>query len=216
MPAFRQHRPVFFSFVVFWLLLCKTYYHHTQCQHFLFYPQSCGFSPRFSFFFSVSVDRRACHPRPSVPLQCVRQPRWADSGWEVFQGSYGSPNLEQTLTFYQWEHALYLWQCSSCSFVVIRAVVLCGDSVNHHLISAVLTFLLLLLDMLFVWESAGDVLVNWMWSWRDVSLGLFVHVCFVWFVSACVAGVCATAPNKYCKTGQVAIEMTRHGHVEAK
>lgn len=58
----------------------------------------CPQHPRLYYLFSsVLVDWRAGNPRPSVALWGAWQPRWADSGGEVFQRSYGSPNLEQTL-----------------------------------------------------------------------------------------------------------------------
>lgn len=170
---------------------------HSQCQHFLFYPQiKCGFSPHNipdSLLFLSPVDWRACHPRPSVPLQCAWQPWWADSGWEVFQRSYGSPNLEQTLTFYQWEHTLPLSLCIVCSVPPAASPEtssssepwFCVETKSHPatlrwvwsksmFIPAVLTFVLLLLDM-FVCESESEVVMK-----RSCKPGI-TYACFVLF-----------------------------------
>lgn len=154
----------------------------------------CPQHPRLYYLFSsVLVDWRAGNPRPSVALWGAWQPWWADSGGEVFQRSYGSPNLEQTLMLNstaadmpsKWEGPLQLSLC-----IVVRFIspwwdapptlpARCGRSLMQTCLCSVtlkFDFHCCSTFCLCVWKRAS-VFHDWMWSRTEVlGLGFLIHV----------------------------------------
>lgn len=152
----------------------------------------------FSWHFFVVVDWRAGNPRPSVTLSSTWQPRGADSGGKVFQRSYSSPNLEQTLMLNspatympsKWEGPLQFDSsvCDKMHLWLILPVV--GRAWSKPVCALLRVWFLLLLNILFcfvllyVWKrvcvffiiECGPTEKFWAWDYLCMSLFFSLYI----------------------------------------